>query len=141
MEKSDRRGDKNRTGEYVGAIIANLVLIWVFGKLSEWLPFLTESFSAVLPLFYISFAAAVIANFFFIIYDGRLFRSLMRVILNLISIAILVTLYYVFPFDFSAYQNYDWNLIARIIIAFSIFGTAIGAIIEFFQTLSVKKCI
>lgn len=121
---------KNKTPEYIANAIVNLILIWVWSRFTTWLPFLTDSFAAVLPLFYISFAATIAANLMFLIYDAPVFKSLVKAALNIFSIVVMITLYFVFPFDFSAYHS-NWDLIVRIIILVGIFGTAVGTVVEF----------
>lgn len=132
-EHHEKRGPSNKTSEYIATIIANILLIMFWGRIPEWLPFIKDSFAAILPLSYISFAAAIIVNFLFIIYDGAFFKGICKVLLNIIAIAIMVSFYYIYPFDFSAYPNVNWDVIVRIILIVGIFGTVIGTISEFFN--------
>lgn len=129
---------KNKTPEYIASAIVNLILIWVWSHLRGWLPFLTDSFAAVLPLFYISFAATALSNLIFLLYDNPLFKGLVKVGINLFSIAVMITMYFVFPFDFSAYSM-NWDLIVRIIILVGIFGTALGTFVEFITIVFGEK--
>jgi len=128
----EARGKKiEKPAGYIAAIIVNFILIWVFGQLPEWLPFLTNSFFAVLPLFYISFIATVIANILFLAIDSRVFQGLAKVLLNAWGVVVMISLYFVFPFDFSHYSNANWGLILKIILLVGIFGTVLATIIEF----------
>jgi hypothetical protein len=139
-EKIGEKADK--PAEYIVNILINILLFYVFSRLETWLPFLTDSFSAILPLFYISIGATIIANFVFLFFGYRLFVGLTKAALNIWSIIVLVSLYYIFPFDFSAYTNANWELIVKIFLMLVIFGTAIAAVVEIvkgFFGVPVKK--
>ncbi|MFA5927238.1 MAG: hypothetical protein WCT32_04085 [Patescibacteria group bacterium] len=135
FNSSPKNKRKNRTIEYIVAIVINIVLIAIWGRLPQWLPFITDSFAAVLPLFYISFAATIAANMLFLVYDEVLFKATIKAALNILSIVVLITLDYVFPFDFSAYPGSEWEIVARIVLVVSIIGTVIGTVVESLQIL------
>jgi hypothetical protein len=120
-----------RRSGYLIAIAVNVVMLYVVNNLLAWniLPFLTDDFGRVLWLIDISLVATIVVNFIYLAYDRSWFRSLGQIGLNLISLAVAVRMYQVFPFDFSA-SAFDWTQIARVVIIFTILGTAIGAIVE-----------
>lgn len=138
IEKKWSGGKKGKTAEYVANIIVNVILILIWGRLPEWFPFITNSFTAILPLFYISFFATLIANLIFLISGEWFIVSLLKFMLNIFSIVVMVSLYYIFPFDFSAYTA-NWALITKILILISIGGILIGTITEFTKTICCKK--
>jgi len=115
-----------------------VILISIWGRLPEWFGWITDSFIAVLPLFYISFAAIIITNLIFLLSPGRRFVAFGKLVLNIFSIIVMIALYYIYPFDFSAYANY-WEMVTRIVILVAIFGTAVGTIVEFINLLTGKK--
>jgi len=90
---------------------------------------LTDSFSAILPLLYISSIATIIANLIFLVLGSRLTVAIGKALLNAWSVIVMVTIYVIFPFDFSAYST-NWELIVRILLILGIIGTAIGTIVE-----------
>jgi hypothetical protein len=96
------------------------------------LPFLTDDFGRVLWLIDVSLLATIMVNFVYVAYDQRWFRSLGQIGLNLISLVVAVRMYQVFPFDFTG-STFDWTQIARVVIIFTILGTAIGAMVEAFK--------
>lgn len=107
-----------RSFGYIISIAVNIVLIYVFNNLLNWqIDFLKESFVAPLWIFNLSFAATILANIFFLIYDGKWFRSLCQVVLNVISAATIYTLYLVFPFSVSdeAAKNIRFVLIVLLV--------------------------
>jgi hypothetical protein len=123
--------DLARRSGYVVAIAVNVVMLYVVNNLLAWdiLPFLTSDFGRVLWLIDISLLATIVVNFIYVAYDQSWFRSLTQVGLNLISLVVAVRMYQVFPFDFSG-SSFDWTQIARVVIIFTILGTAIGAVVE-----------
>ncbi|MGZ8755948.1 MAG: hypothetical protein ACXW15_12260 [Acidimicrobiia bacterium] len=123
-------GVARRSG-YVVAIAVNIFMLYVVNNLLAWdiLPFLTDDFGRVLWLIDISLLATIMVNFMYLSYDRSWFRSLGQIGLNLISLVVAVRMYQVFPFDFSG-STFDWTQIARVVIIFTILGTAVGAILE-----------
>lgn len=123
--------DLARRSGYVVAIAVNVVMLYVVNNLLAWdiLPFLTSDFGRVLWLIDISLLATIVVNFIYVAYDQSWFRSLTQVGLNLISLVVAVRMYQVFPFDFSG-SSFDWTQIARVVIIFTILGTAVGAVVE-----------
>ena len=124
-------GDLARRSGYVIAIAVNVVMLYVVNNLLAWniLPFLTDDFGRVLWLIDISLLATILVNFIYLAYDQSWFRSLGQIGLNLISLVVAVRMYQVFPFDFSG-SSFDWTQIARVVITFTILGSAVGAIAE-----------
>jgi hypothetical protein len=123
--------DLTRRSGYVIAIAVNVVMLYVVNNLLAWnlLPFLTDDFGRVLWLIDISLLATIIVNFIYLAYDQSWFRSLGQIGLNLISLVVAARMYQVFPFNFSG-STFGWTQIARVVIIFTILGTAVGAIVE-----------
>ena len=112
---------------YIVSIAVNIILIYIFNNLLNWhINFINESFISPLWVLNISFAAIILANIFYLIYDGMWFRSLCQVILNIISAAAIYTLYIVFPFnlDEPAAGNIRFVLIVFLV------GIGIAIIVE-----------
>jgi hypothetical protein len=91
-----------KTSEFVFAIIANIILLYVVNSLISWnLSFIALSFQEVLWIFNISIAATIIANIIFLIYHPGWFRSIIKIILNILGFLVAYYLYTVFPFSLS----------------------------------------
>jgi hypothetical protein len=134
-EVAEREKPRSRTAEYISAIVANLVMFWVFGKLLSWgVPFLTSSFTAVLWVINISIAGTIACNLAMLIHDGHWFRGFVRLIQNALSFLVLMTFYIVFPFDFTAY-HIDWSKIIHILLILGMISNGIAIIMEFFRML------
>lgn len=138
-ENGKSRNCKDKKSDYVGTIIINIIFIYLWRWLPSKLPFLADSFAAILPLFYISFVASIAANILFIIHDGRFFKGIIKTALNLFGLAILFSLYYIFPFNFSAY-SVNWDLILRILLIIGIVGTIIAIISELIKAIFGDNC-
>lgn len=135
-EKQGRKCDdkgKSRRSEYVANIIINIILIFLWHRLPEWLPFITSSFAAVLPIFYIAFSATIIGNLILLGYDGHAFRHFIKVVINIINLVNIIALYYVYPFNFTIYTEANWEQIAHILLIIGIIGTAISVLVELIQ--------
>ena len=135
QEKKWEKKSSGRKAGYVANIIIHIILLSLWHRLPEWLPFITTSFAAVLPLFYIAFIATIIGNFALLIYDGHFFRHLIKAVINIVNLANTITVYYVYPFDFSSYTGANWDLIAHILLLIGIIGTGIAVLAELIQAV------
>lgn len=116
---------------YGFAAVINLIVLWVMHNLLEWgwPSFLTDEFRDLLPLITVSLAATAIVNVVWLFYDQQWFKSVAQIALNGISLLVAVRTWQVFPFDFSAYE-FDWAVVARIVIGIGIFGIVVATIAE-----------
>ena len=124
-----RRG-ASRFG-YAIAVVANLVLLFIVNNLLAWgwIPFLTDDFEQLLPIVSLSFVVGAIANFAFIFYNARWFRSAGQIVQNVVSLFVIVATLKVFPFDFSPY-SINWETVTRVVLILSGVAVAIGLIAE-----------
>lgn len=87
---------------FIAAIVVNIILLYIVNNLLSWnLSFIASSFQDVLWIFNISIAATIIGNVIFLIYHPGWFRSIIRIILNILGFMVVYYLYTVFPFIFS----------------------------------------
>lgn len=111
--------------------MVNAIVLYVVDNVLEWdlLPFLTDDFTSVLPLLQLSLLATIAVNVVYLAYDQQTFRSVMQLGLSGISLAVVLRLYEVFPFDFSGYAPM-WGTVARAVLILAIVGTGIGIVVE-----------
>jgi len=84
--------------------------------------FLTPDFERWLPIAITALLASIIGNIILIIYDGYSFRQLIHLVMDMFSVASVITLLVIFPFDFSVFPGNDLtNLLNPIITAVLIF--------------------
>ncbi len=132
-DKSDTVIAKRTTSRigYVIAVVVNLVLLFVANNLLAWgwIPFLTDGFEQLLPIVSLSLVVGAGANFAFIFYNARWFRSVGQIVQNVVSLFVIVATLKVFPFDFSPYRI-NWTAIVRVVLILAGFAVAIGLIAE-----------
>lgn len=116
---------------YLVAIAVNLGMIAAVNNILEWdiVPFLTSDFSRLVGFISVSLALTIAANVAYLAYDPAWFKSLTQIGLLLVSLAVTIRIYQVFPFDFSSY-SIAWSPIARWFLIFAMAGTAIGMLAE-----------
>jgi hypothetical protein len=123
---------------YVVAIAVNFGLIAVVNNVLEWdvAPFLTPDFSRLVGFISLSLALTIAANVVYLAYDPAWFKSLTQIGLLLVSLAVTIRVYQVFPFDFSSY-DFDWSSMTRWILIIAMAGTCIGMLTEALKVLRV----
>lgn len=96
-----------RRSGYAVAVGVNIALLMIVNNLLDWgwPRFLTNEFERVLPWVNVSLGATIVVNLLYMAYDTDWFKSAWQVVLSLISLAVLVRTYRVFPFDFS---DFTW---------------------------------
>jgi hypothetical protein len=124
-----------RKSVYIGAIIANLILVYLFNNLLNWhVPFLTEEFLDVLSILNLSIIGTIIANIFFLFYDSIWFQNLVRIALNIIGVVFLAAFYKIFPFDFSSIPNSQLvEASVKVGLFLGVFVLSIVVIVEIFR--------
>lgn len=129
-----------RIGRQVGygvAIGINIVLLVVVQNVLDWgwFGFLTQDFAEVAPWISMSIGVSILANIFYIADDRFVVKSLGQMVTNLITFGVSIFVLRVFPFDFSGY-DFNWDLVARIVLIVAIVGSAIGAIAELVKLMT-----
>jgi hypothetical protein len=116
-----------RQAGYAVAIAVNGIILFVVNNVLAWdvAPWLTDDFNDVLPILNTSLLASIVVNAVYLVFDPPLWRSVCELALLALSIAVGITTYRVFPFDFTAY-SFDWELLARWVIGLAIFGMCVG---------------
>lgn len=114
--------------EFIVAIIGNIIILYIVNNLLSWnLSFITSSFQDVLWIFNISICATIIVNIIFLAFHPGWFRSLVKIILNILSFLVCYYLYTIFPFIFS---QAAYTIILKIILIFGMVALIIASLIE-----------
>lgn len=113
------------------AIAFSIGILVVVNNLPEGnqIPFLTDDLEQLLPIINGLLLTSIGINGIWILYDAAWFRSVGRITLNVLMIAVLGLTYRVFPFDFAAY-DFDWESLIRILIVAAIVALTIATIVE-----------
>lgn len=124
---------KAKTSEFIGAIIVNVIVLYVVNNLLSWhLGFILPSFQDVLWILNISIGMTILANIIFLIYHPGWFRSIMQIILNILGFMVCYYLYTIFPFIFS---NAAYTIALKILIILGMVGVIIASIVEVFRLI------
>lgn len=123
-----------RTARRIGygvAIVVNVAMLVVVNNILDWgwFGWLTEDFNDVLPLINLSLAASMVSNAAYIANDGRVFKGIVELVVNTISLVAIIRLLQVFPFDFSAYSS-TWETVTRSILIVAIVGTSLALLAQ-----------
>lgn len=131
MTRNTPKPARNKRVDYITAIIANVIILFVVNQLLNWniFPFLTQDFDQVLPIQNISLAITIIFNALFLFYNPQWFEALLRMVMNGIGIAVVLSYMNTFPFDFSAY-SFNFNVLARVMLFIGLIGCAIAMLVE-----------
>ncbi|MEN6552330.1 MAG: hypothetical protein ABFC34_05515 [Methanobacterium sp.] len=126
-----REKEKNsKKSEYIGAIVVNVILLYIFNNLLYWqVNFITNAFNEVLWVINLAIIATIIGNIMFLIFNPEWFRHIIKMILNIFAFTAIYSIYSVFPFNFSSFLI-DWS--ATIALIFIMIGIAVATIIELF---------
>lgn len=99
--------------------------------------FITADFDKWLQVVTTALIAAIIGNIILIIYDSYFFRHIVRIAIDLFSIASVISLLVIFPFDFSVFPNQDLsnllNPIVTIVLILISVGIGIGIVVRFIK--------
>ncbi|KFF60885.1 hypothetical protein JF66_01990 [Cryobacterium sp. MLB-32] len=131
-EATEKRRDRAaaRRGGYGGAIVINGALLYAVNVWPGWqvLPFLTDDLQQLLPLVNLSLIVGMFTNAVYLIVDLPRVKAVGDLVTFGIGMAILVSLWRVFPFAFPI--GFDSNFVVRILIVLSMVGCGIGIIVQ-----------
>ncbi len=100
---------KSRRGEYIGAIIFNLLFLWIVNNIQEWnLGFIKDNFSVVLWILNLNILIQIAGNALMLLFDFPFIRHLTLMITESASFVTQMVLFYIFPFDFSHFHGLFW---------------------------------
>jgi hypothetical protein len=127
----DRRRAADRRNGYVVVAVIDSAMLWCAHHVLGWgwPPFLTPAFEDLLPLIDLSLGAAIALNVLWVGRDPAWFRHLGQVGLNVLSAAVSVRAWLLFPFDFSGYA-FPWDTVARVTIVLSVVGLVLASVSE-----------
>jgi len=133
--KKNRKLEKN--GEYIAAIIVNLIFLYIFNNLLSWhVYFVTNALNEVLWIINLSIIVTIIGNFLMLVYHPIWFRHITKIILNVFAFAAVYFVFIVFPFNFNnAFLN--WGLAVLLILA--MIGIIIASLVEIVLLVTGKE--
>lgn len=135
---SQRQPSTTRRLGYTIAILVNGTILFVAHNLLAWgVPtWLTEGFGDVLPILTTSLLATILVNTVFLVYDEPWFATACELVTLGLAMAVAVTTYRVFPFDFSTYA-WDWDSIVRWVIVLTIAAMSIALVVNAVKLVTI----
>ncbi|MGB9980471.1 hypothetical protein [Methanobacterium sp.] len=128
--KRKEKEKNSKKSEYIGAIVVNVILLYIFNNLLVWhVYFITNTFNEVLGLINLAIIVTIIGNIIFLMFNPGWFRHIVKIILNIFAFTAVYSIYSVFPFNFSSFLI-DWS--ATIALIFIMVGIAVATIFELF---------
>ncbi len=126
-----KRGDKKSKGDYIGAIIVNIIALIIVNNIINWnLPFIKESFSKCIFILNLSIAANIFGNSVLFAIDTRFMKNLVNFITRIFGIIATYKVYRIYPFDFEKFLGFSWlDFILKIILLISVIITGIELIV------------
>ncbi len=126
--KHDEKEKYSKKSKYIGAIVVNIILLYIFNNLLSWhIYFITSALNEVLWIINLTVIATIIGNIILLIFNPKWFKHIVKIILNILAIAAVYSIYSIFPFNFSSFLA-DWSV--TIALIFVMIGIAIATIIE-----------
>jgi hypothetical protein len=117
---------RHKRGDYIGAIIGNLIWLYIVNHLMDWnLQFITPHFPVVLWALNMNIFFQIAGNFLMLVLDIRFVKYLTRIILEAVSFLTLIILYYIYPFDFSVLHG--WHFLVWLVPIALIIGMVVSA--------------
>lgn len=102
-------------------------------------PLLTGDFDRWLPVAFISLLAGIIGNIILIIYDSYFFRQVVHMVMDMFSLAAVISLAAIFPFDFSVMPGNDLSGIldpvVTVVLILICVGIGIGILVRFIKMM------
>ncbi len=105
----DEKKMRSRTGEYIGAIISNLVFMWIVNKVPSWnIPFIKDSYLVVIWVLNMNILVQIGANGAMLVFDYPVVRRLARILAESSGFVTTMVLYFIYPFDFHNFHGFFW---------------------------------
>lgn len=116
---------------FINGVLFNAVVLYVVNIQPGWraAPFLTADTREVIGWVNISLVTAVVANLWYTLADDPWVRPLGGLVGAAVTLAALIRIWSVFPFDFSG-STHDWTLVTRTVLGISMGGAVIGILVS-----------
>ncbi|MCX6304470.1 MAG: hypothetical protein NT040_05845 [Bacteroidetes bacterium] len=100
---------KSRNGEYISAIIFNLVFLWIVNHIPGWnLGFIKDNFMVVLWILNVNILVQIGGNALMLLSGLPTIRYIVQIIIESASFVTQMVLFYIYPFDFSHFHGLFW---------------------------------
>ena len=120
---------------YVIAGVINVALLYAVNVWPGWsvVPFVTDDMTQVLGIVNASLVVGLVANAVYLVQDAPWVKALGDLVTTAVALAVLTTMWRVFPFDFGE-STVDWALLTRVVLVVAIAGCGIGLVVSLTAT-------
>jgi len=136
-ENTTLKPRKRHRGEAIWSIIWNLIFLYIVNKVPEWdLPFINDRYDTVLWILNINLILQIIGWALILILGFRWLWHLIRAILDGASVVMLLVLYFLYPFDFSAVGGWSWlDILLPVIFIIGMVASGLGVAVHLFKLI------
>jgi hypothetical protein len=128
---------ERKTGEYIGAVIANAILFFVVNKIPDWnVVFLNSNYFTVLRIINIAIIVQLTGNFMLIFYHPIFLHEFTQALFSIFGFIVLVFMLSFFPFDFEEIGLGWLETFLRVLLIISLVGTAVSGIIHIIKGIT-----
>ena len=100
---------RNRRADFVSSLVFNLIALVIFYKIPDWhLGFITAKYGAVMYILIFCCLVQIGGNLLRLILDIPSIRYFSGIFMEAASFLAQITLYYIYPLDFSNYPGLSW---------------------------------
>jgi hypothetical protein len=100
---------RNRRAEYISAIVFNLIALFIIYKIPDWhFGFINEKYGVVMYILMFSSLVQIAGNLLMLALDFRMILYLSKIFMEAAAFLAQITLYYVYPLDFTNYPGLNW---------------------------------
>jgi hypothetical protein len=118
---------KARRGEYIAAIIFNLIFLWIIHHVLDWNPgFIRDNFSVVIWILDVNILIQIAGNMLMLMLALPVIRYLSLAVMESASFVTQMVLFYIYPFDFSHFHSLSW--LDQVIPIMLIIGMGVSAL-------------
>lgn len=132
--------------EQIWIIISNIIFLWILSRVPYWdLKFLAENYTVVLLFMKINCYVQIGAAVLILLIGIMPIRYLIKTLSEISGLLVAILLFYLYPFNFSAYFGMEWfDLVLKIIFIIAIIASAISVIVNFIRIFrsdwSINEC-
>ena len=128
---------KRHRGEAIWSIIWNLIFLWLVNEVPEWdLPFINERYDTVLWILNINLVLQIIGWGLILFLDFRWLWHLVRAVLDGASLVVLLVLYFLYPFNFSAIGGWSWlDILLPVIFIIGMVASCLGVVVHLYKLI------
>jgi len=132
----NKQSPSKRITEAIFGIIFNLLFYFVLNRYYSLVPFLTEDFEKVLPIYNMVIMISIFIHASRILFESRIYKDIGEIVNIAFFIYLAYILWTIFPFNLDWFNNASlWNIIIRFLIVFPTFFAFLGALITFIKTI------